>query len=349
MKKIVKQVVGTDVAQDELVVSLGRMHDDLSYELFASGKFPNNKKGFKAMLSWVKRLTDSSIDVLFLMEATGVYHESFAYFLAAEGEQLSIVLPNKISNYFRTLDVKTVTDKTCAEAIAMFGLERNLGRWKAPDPAYLALRQLTRERDQLLQERTVLTNQLHAETSCAHPSTKAVARKKSLIALINKQVAEITREINELIKANEKIKESVKRITSMIGIGTLTAAVILGETSGFDLIRSKKQLTSYAGLDVKEKQSGTSVKGKPKISKRGNRHLRKAMYMPSMTAIQHDERFKAVYARLIAKHGVKMKALVAIQRKLLEISYVLFKNSDTYDKNYLKNQITAELELAGNI
>jgi transposase len=298
------------------------------------------------MHSWVRKLTDHSIDARYVMEATGVYHESFAYFLDGEREQLSIVLPNKISNYFRTLDVKTITDKTSAEAIAMFGLEKNLNRWQAPDPTYMVLRQLTRERDQLLQERTVVSNQLHAEESCAHPSPKTVARKKSHIAFINKQVAEITKEINELIKTNEQIKEAVKLITSIVGIGTLTAATILGETNGFDLIRNKKQLTSYAGLDIKEKQSGTSVKGRPKISKRGNRHLRKALYMPSMTAIQHDERFKAIYARLIAKHGVKMKALVAIQRKLLEISYILFKNEEVYDREYLQKQIAAELEEA---
>lgn len=346
MKKIVKQVVGIDVSQNELVVSLGRMREDLSYELYASGAFPNDKKGFKAMHSWVRKLTDQSIDARYVMEATGVYHESFAYFLDGEGEQLSIVLPNKISNYFRTLDVKTITDQTSAEAIAMFGLEKNLNRWQVPDPIYMALRQLTRERDQLLQERTVVTNQLHAEESCAHPSSKTVTRKKNLIAFINKQAAEITREINELIKTNEQIKKAVKLITSIVGIGTLTAATILGETNGFDLIRNKRQLTSYAGLDVKEKQSGTSVKGRPKISKRGNRHLRKALYMPSMAAIQHDERFKAIYARLIAKHGVKMKALVAIQRKLLEISYILFKNEEVYDREYLQKQIAAELEEA---
>jgi len=95
-------------------------------------------------------------------------------------------------------------------------------------------------------------------------------------------------------------------------------------------------LSSYAGLDVKEKQSGTSVKGKPRISKKGNKHLRKAMHLPALAAIRCDERFKAIFARLVAKHGIKMKAAVAIQRKLLEMIFILYKTNTPYDKDYLK-------------
>ena len=124
-------------------------------------------------------------------------------------------------------------------------------------------------------------------------------------------------------------------LCSLPGIGLLTAATILGETNGFDLIRNKRQLASYAGLDVKEKQSGTSVKGKPRISKKGNRYLRKAMHLPALTAIRHDERFKAIFARIVSKHGIKMKAAVAIQRKLLEMAYTLYKKQEKYNHEYL--------------
>ena len=125
----------------------------------------------------------------------------------------------------------------------------------------------------------------------------------------------------------------------------MTACTVLGETNGFDLIRNKRQLTSYAGLDIKDHQSGTSVKKKPKISKRGNRYLRKAMHFPALTAIRHDERFKALFERLISKHGIKMKAAVAVQRKLLEMTYTIFKTNKEYDKQYFKNKeiILAEI------
>jgi transposase len=271
-----------------------------------------------------------------------VYHEGLAYYLAEQDQTLSIVLPNKISNYFRTLETKTITDKTACEAITMFGLERKIDSWNRPKPVFKRLRQLTRERDQLVQTRTVAKNQFHAEQAEAEPNKSSVIRIKKQIAFLNKQEQEIKAEILELIKGDEDLKKSIKLIGSVTGVGILTAVTVLAETNGFELIRNKRQLTSYAGLDVKEKQSGTSVKGKPRISKKGNKYLRKAMHMPALAAIRHDERFKAIFARLVSRHGIKMKAAVAVQRKLLEMIYTLYKTQTVYDKNYLKKN---ELEL----
>jgi transposase len=339
MKSIVKQVAGIDVAQKELVVSLGKMYSDWSPEIYAGKAFPNNEKGFLALKAWVNKLTDPLVEVRYVMEATGVYHQKLAYFLTDSSTLLSIILPNKISNYFRTLEVKTITDKTASEAIATFGLERKLDTWNRPKPVFKKLQQLTRERDQIVVERTMAKNQLHAEQSEAEPSKSSIARVTKRLALLNKQEAEIKSEIAAIVKQDEEAAKSVKLICSIPGVGLLTAATVLGETNGFELIRSKRQLTSYAGLDVKEKQSGTSVKGKAHISKKGNRYLRKAMHLPALTAIRHQERFKAIFVRLVSKHGIKMKAAVAVQRKLLEMIFTIYKTQRPFDPNYLKQLI----------
>jgi transposase len=336
MKKIMKQVAAIDVAQDELVVCLGRLDESLNKELFAHKTFGNDLKGFGDLANWVKKLSVTGLAVRYVMEATGVYHESLAYYLHEKDLEVSIVLPNKISNYARTLDVKTVTDRTASEAIALFGLERQLDTWSRPAAVYLQMRQLTREKGQLLDERTVLKNQLHAELAGALPNKKSVERTQKRIALLSKQEKEIIEELKMLLKADPAMQEKVKLLSSIPGIATLTATTILAETNGFDLIRNKRQLTSYAGLDVKEKQSGTSVKGKSKISKRGNKKLRRALYMPALAAIRCDERFKNIFARLVGKHGIKMKAAVAVQRRLLEMSYTIYKTGQPYDKQYHK-------------
>jgi transposase len=335
MKKIVKQIVAIDVALKELVVCLGRMYDDWSPELYANKTFANTEKGMEALVLWVKKQIEDQVSLRFVMEATGVYHEALAYFLEEKGYELSIVLPNKISNYMRTLDVKTITDKTASQAIAMFGLERKLDNWKRPKEIYRKLRQLTRERDQIIQERTIVKNQLHAEQAEAWPNKTSLKRIKDRISILNKQEKEIKAEVATLIAQDEEVKKIIVIICSLPGIGLLTAAIVLAETSGFDLIRNKRQLASYAGFDIKEKQSGTSVKGKSRISKKGNKYLRKAMHLPALTAIRHNERFKAIFARLVSKHGIKMKAAVAIQRKLLEMIYTLYKTNKPFDKNYL--------------
>ena len=339
MQTIIKQVAGIDAAQKELVVTLGRMTDQWVLEIYGYKTFTNSPQGFMDLTDWVKKLTDPLVKVRYVMEATGVYHEQLAYFLHAGDHNVSIVLPNKISNYFKTLEVKTITDKTASEAITRFGLERNLDNWRPSRPVYKKLRQLCRERDQIVQERTIVKNQLHAEKAEAFPLKSTIQRITKRIALLDKQEQEIREELAMLVKQDEEVSKSVKLITTIQGVGALTAVTVLAETNGFELIRNKRQLTSYAGLDVREKQSGTSVKGKPKISKRGNRYLRKAMYFPALTAIRHNERFKAIYARLISKHGIKMKAGVAIQRKLLELIYTIYKTNKPFDPNYFKGVV----------
>jgi len=344
MKKVLKQVAGIDVAQKELVITLGRMYEDLTNELFSYNVFKNNDSGIKSLIEWVNNQMENTVPVRYVMEATGVYHQKFAYYLVDNGYEASIILPNKISNYMRTLEQKTITDKSCSQAIAQFGLERKLDNWKKPKCIYRALQQLTRERDQIVQERSVIKNQIHAESTEAIPNKGSLDRMNKRIALLNSQEKEIKQEISKIIKNDQETKNVVERVKSIPGVGELTAVIVLAETNGFELIRNKSQLTGYAGLDVREKQSGTSVKGKPRISKKGNRNLRKAVHLPALSAVKWDENFKNIYARLVSKHGIKMKALVAIQRKILELIYILFKNETVYDKNFVtKNSVQAQI------
>lgn len=329
MKRIIKQSVGIDVAKDELVVCFTLLQEDLFQEKKWTKPFSNNVKGFKSMMALVNKTKVSDAPVCYVSEATGVYHEAMAFFLADAGCTVHIVLPNKIANFFRSLEVKSITDFTCAEAIAAFGF-RTLDPWHKPDATYKKLKHLTRERGQIVEERTLVKNQLHAEKAQAEPYPGTIERLNVRIKILNKQEKEVLKEIHQIISDSAKIKAQVELMTSIPGIGQLTAATILAETNGFDLIRNKKQLTSYAGLDVKEKLSGTSVHGKPRISKRGNKQLRKSLHLPALAAIRHEAQYKNIFARLVSKHGIKMKAAVAIQRKLLELCFTLVKKNELY-------------------
>lgn len=344
-KRLLKQVVGIDVARKELVVSLGNMNDEATTSIYAYKTFFNTEKGFMALILWVKKQTIEESPLRYVMEATGVYHEALAYFLSNKTYSVSIVMPNKITNFFKTLEIKTVTDKSMSEAIALFGLEKKLNNWVPPQKIFRELRQITRERDQIIVERTMLKNHLHAEETEAYPSVKTIIRIKDRIKLVNTQLKETMNEINGSIKNDVELNQAVALMTTIPGIGVLTSAVIMAETNGFELIRSTSQLSSYAGFDVKEKESGTSVKGKPRISKRGNRHLRKAMHMPALAAIRHSERYKAVFTRIVTRNGIKMKATVAVQRKLLEMAYTIYKTKKPYQAEYLQNQQQEKQEL----
>lgn len=344
MNTIVKQVTGIDVAKDELVVSFSRKTADGVIEHVCNKVFKNHQRGFQELVILSNKLFDAALPLSYVMEATGVYHEALAYFLDEIGCNVSIILPNKISNYFKTLAVKTLNDKTAAQTIARFALERKLDTWVKPSPVFRILKQLAREREQLVAHRTLIKNQLHAQKATGFPNETSIKRMNEHIKLINKQELQIKQELLKVVAADTALKQHIENICSLKGIGMLTAITIVAETNGFELIRNKKQLVSYCGLDVKEKQSGTSVKGKPRLSKKGNRNIRKAMYFPALTAIRHDPRIKAVFIRLVSRHGIKMKAIAAIQKKLLELVYIIWKTKQKYDPHYLQKQGTLQLE-----
>jgi transposase len=329
-----RQVVGIDVAKNELVCTFGVITSNFNIELKGSASFKNCMSGFDKLNKWASKLLLENSDLYFVMEATGVYHQQIAYWLHKRSFKVVIVLPNKISNFAKTLDIKTVTDKTASEAITRFGLSRAMDSWQPPLEIYRNIKQLTREREQIVAERTVIKNQIHAEKAEAFPNNKTLDRLNERIKLLNKQEEQVKKEVEDLVANNEEVKKSVERMITIPGIGRLTAVVVLAETNGFEMIRNKKQLSSYAGFDIKEKTSGTSVKGKPKISKKGNRYVRKAMHFPSLSAIKHCPAHKETYHRLLGRHGIKMKALVCIQRKLLELMYILFKTKSTFDADY---------------
>ena len=118
------------------------------------------------------------------------------------------------------------------------------------------------------------------------------------------------------------------------GVGLLTVAIIVGETQGFSMIENRKQLTSYAGYDVVQKQSGTSLNGKTRISKKGNSHIRAALHMPSFVYIKYNKAVKMNYERINEQKQSKMIGVIAIQRKLLTLMYTLWKTDQVYNENY---------------
>jgi transposase len=334
MKKILKQSVGIDIGKDDLVSKYARLDESFHQEIVSSKELKNNPKGFKILLDWVNKLKAKDIELRFVIEATGVYYESLACYLVDQGQKVSVILPNRAKAFSKTLVVKTVNDMTAAESLALMGLEKKLDDWQKPDEEFNHIKQLNREREQLIQERNMIKNQLHAEQHSAWLVERSIHRMKDRIKYISKQIKQVEQEIQQILKANTSLNERIDKVCTLIGVGHITACAVIAETNGFHLIRNKRQLVSYAGYDVVEKTSGTSVRGKPHISHRGNKSIRKAMYFPAMTAIKYDAKMKQLYERLLNKHGIKMKALVAVQRKMLSLMYTLWTKNQAYDPEY---------------
>lgn len=333
--------MGIDCAKDELAVSFATMDNNFDRHIKANKLFANNTDVYPALSNWFTKLRDQGLPLSIVVEATGVYHEQVSLWLHGQGEDISVVLPNKIKHFAATEKIKTVTDKVSAQTIALFGLAKKLDKWEPPKTVYNGLKQLMRERDQLNVEATVIKNQLHAERAGAWPNARSIERMEERLAVLAKQQKAIVEEIKAAVCGDKELEGKVKNICTIKGIGLLTAVTVIAETNGFNLIRNRRQLTSYAGLDVQEKTSGTSVNHKPRISRKGNKYLRKAMHFPALSAKRTDKRMKDIFDGLVDTHGIKMKAAVAVQRRLLELIYTLWKTGEPYDPQYKEKKVRA--------
>lgn len=340
---IVKQCLGIDVSKGTLDACFSKMDDSQTFKVQGTREFSNTTAGFKALADWAKRFhKDAEIPFTVVMEATGVYHEGLAYHLKDAGFTISVVLPNKSKNYAKSLNLKTKTDRADAQMLARMGLERKLEPWRGPSGTLLKLKKLTRERGALIEQKTVVSNQLHAHTFEYGVDKQTLKRRQQLIAYLEKQILAVEKQILAVLAADADLKAKVDNVCTIKGVRTLTAVTVIAEANGFDLIENKSQLVSYAGYDVVERQSGSSLLGKSRISKKGNSHIRKALFFPALTAIQHEPNMKALNARILEKNPkVKMIGAVAVQRKLLVLIYTLFKNNKPYDPNFAQTKMAA--------
>ena len=339
--KVVRQCVSFDVDSKELkAYFLVLFEGSLSPKTKSSGTFKNTLAGYKKALQWSKKFKVSDLPVHLVMEATGVYYENAAYFFNDQEDYIVHVVLGNVSNaYFKSLNLKSKTDEIDSKALAQLGLERDLEVWTPISPQMHTIKKLVRERLRLVKEKTMISNQLHAEKASYNSNIDIIKRYKVRIAFVGKQIKEVEKELKKIVKSDAKLSEKVERICEVRGLGFITAIGVIAEYNGFILFQNRSQVVSYAGYDVVKKESGTSIRGKRKISKRGNSKVRKIMYMAAMSSAVHEEHNRNYYNRIVDKTGIKMKGNVAIQRKLLLLIYALFKSGERYDPyHYLEVQ-----------
>lgn len=336
MVKKLKQCVGIDCSMNTLDCNLSYLKDDLEIEQQSYIVLKNDEKGFKQLVKWTAKLVTANMPLQFVVEATGVYHQRVASYLVDNGYQVSVVLPSRAKYFAQTLNIKTVNDKVSSKTISILGLEKKLDNWQKPNPVFNLLKQLTRERDDLMLEGGQIKNQMHAQEHSAWTNAPTVKRMKQRLHLLEKQIATIEAEIKQIVESDADLHVRIKNICSIKGVGLITAITVISETDGFNLIRNQRQLVSYAGLDVIEKQSGISIKKKPRISHKGNKHIRKALYFPSLSTIRSNEFIRPWYEKMLSRHQIKMKSIVAVQRKLLVLIYILWKKNETYNPTSIK-------------
>jgi transposase len=331
-----KQCIGIDISKASFVACICYSQENGSLRYSEVRTFKNQKPGFNQLFRWVRKQCDANHEIVFLMEATGVYYEPIAYHLNALKQRVHVVLPNTSKHYFLSLNIKTKTDKIDAKILSRFGVERSHKEWQPPSPKIIELRNLTRYYVQLQEQKTALNNIKQSKEN-AHEVQKFILQSnKKLIDQIDKQLKLCKYRVEALVNSDEQLKKKIGKVLTIKGLGLITVATVVAEALGFEQVKNVKQLVSYAGYDIVQRESGTSIKGKTKISKKGNRYIRNALYFPAMVSCRYNPDLKQTYLRIIQKKPSKMIGQVAIQRKLLILIYTLWKNNTEFITGYKK-------------
>lgn len=329
-----KLVVGIDISMDDFHACIKLRTETDSIKIKGTRTFDNTEKGFKECLFWALKQQKDNCPLQFVMEATGVYYENLAYFLYDSDQRVSVVLANKIKNYVKSLNVKTKTDKVDAKLIAGFGIERKLEDWQPMSHVYKNLKDLCRELLSTKKDMQRAKSQLHAFEKAHEKLTTIIALKKEQIKFFEKTIKLLKKEIKATVDKDPVLKEKIRKIETTPGLGFETVVILVCETNGFDLFNNIRQLVSYAGMDVTQNESG-KYKGKTRISKRGNTRIRQALYMPSLSATSANQPIKELYQRINERNPeTKRKGIVAGMRKLLILTYTLWKKDEEYNSDY---------------
>ncbi|MFA6411207.1 MAG: IS110 family transposase [Syntrophales bacterium] len=291
----------------------------------------NSAEGFETLTLWLERQGVEKVHVC--MEATGSYGEDLAVYLHEAGHMVSVVNPARIKGFAQSELIRTKTDKMDAALIARFCLAMKPREWIPPLPEIRSLKALVRRVDSLIDMRTQEKNRI----GTAHESVTFFI--KDHIVYLDQEIAKIRRQIADLIGQNPHLKEKEELLNSIPSLGKATIPRLLAELDDLEKFNHVREIVAFIGLAPREKLSGSSIKGKPRLSKIGHARLRKALYMPALVSIQCNPVMIAFYKHLKDK-GKNGKVIVcAIMRKLVHVIFGVLKSGKKYDPNF--NQVLA--------
>jgi transposase len=317
--------LGIDISKAKFDVALLRPDGKLRHRVF-----PNNAAGFQQLSEWLVRQKATPIHAC--MEATGTYGEALAAHLHSAGHTVSVVNPAVIKAFAQSGLSRTKTDKADASLIARYCQLHQPPAWSPPPPEISELQALLRRLEALIDMRQQEVNRLAAGVT-AESVRKSVTDH---IAYLDEQIRQAHSLITDHIDQNPSLKQQRDLLSSIPGIGELTAAKLLAEIIDIKHYQSARQVAAFAGLVPRHNQSGSSIKGRSKLCKVGAARLRKAMYFPAIVATQHNPTIKAMSQRLRERGKSPMQVIGAAMRRLIHIAYGVLKSGKPFDPGYGK-------------
>jgi len=315
---------GIDVSAKQLVVVRQR---DGKNEVARS--FANTAAGHRELKRY---LTRAAARVRVGLESTGLYGLDVALFLQADSRiEVMVANPRAVKDFAKALLQRSKSDPVDAWVLAEYAARMPFQPWQPPSSSALAVTALARRIHALTESATREKNRLHALSATGTSLQVLVSDLKRSLQAIARSQARLTRECRKIIAADGLLEGRFRLLLSLPGVGETSALQLLGELALVPADAEVRQWVAYAGLDPCTCSSGSSLARRPRISKVGNRHLRRALYMPALTAAHHHAAFVSYYRRLQERGKCKMVALVAVMRKLLHATFGMFKHDAQFD------------------
>ncbi len=318
-----KETFGIDISKDVFDVHGSKSGHD---------QFKNGAEGFKSFLKALPR------NSLVVMEATGYYHYRLAQYLFKNSIDVSVVNPLSVKRFIQMKLAKVKTDKSDAKAICEYGQVNAVPLYTALTDVQSECLQLFRLLDNFLKKRTATKNKIHGEEVLGVPSNwvyRSLVRDKKHL---NKEISGIEAKLLSLVKQDQQKQLSL--LQSIPGIGLKTALFLIVITDGFTKFETGAQLCSYTGITPTIRESGSSVRGRSRISKVGNRKLRNLLFLCSFSACKQNKACREVYERIINKGKSKKLALIAVSNKLLKQAFAIAKSGHPYDETFVSVLMT---------
>lgn len=320
-----KTIIGIDVSKASVDVAFTTEKP----QYFVTRHFDSNSAQTAHLI--LKELPQQDLHVV--LEATGTYGHRLATAFFEAGVPVSMVNPLCIK-YFAQMHLKRAkTDAYDAKTIAAYGQAVSLTMWQPRPLSHEKLRQVTKAIEDLNVIRLELLNRQEAYQQMPVQSEVCRAHYAKLVSEIQSSIVHLKKELESL--AQETAPEAYQNLLSIPGVGPGTAGVLLAHYGCFEEFERAGQVVAYAGLNPSVYQSGTSVKGRGGISKRGHASIRRSLYMAALSAIRYNPLCKCVYERLISKGKPKRVALLAVAHKLLRIAFGVVKRGQPFDPNYV--------------
>lgn len=321
----IKDTVGIDISKLTIDV---RIHNNQMFETF-----DNSIEGFKRLLKWTKNSCSNCLsEILFVFEHTGLYSYQLSVFLTELSICFVMVPGLEIK---RSLGIaRGKDDRIDATKIALYGyrLREELIPTKLPCKAIASLKRLLSLRDRLVKQRSGYKASLKEQKSVLVKKENVVLFKiqSNVIKYFDKQIDQVEVEMQQIIKSDIELEEIYKLVNSVKGIGSQTTLFLIAYTDGFTKFENSRKFAAYCGVAPFPNSSGTSIRGKTKVSHLANKKIKSLLDLCAKNAIQHNPEMKAFYARRVSEGKNKMSTINIIRNKLLARAFAVVKRKVPY-------------------